>query len=240
MATAAREGVPATSLAPASLRRLLLVRAASSVEHDAGRLAGALDPPLSARGRAQAAERRRHWEWADVAWSSPFRRAWETAEILAGAGAFRMEAAFAPPSLGAWEGRTLAELERTEPIAAADFAAGLSAAPSGEPRESLRERVRAGLLRVLASEPVSPLIVAHGEVIREIVRLLTRETLAPGRPLPAELVLMTRGPDGELRLGRRSSDPEPLRSALERTGLSGDDGGFERHIGELWVRDREL
>jgi probable phosphoglycerate mutase len=218
--------------------RVVLVRAGTTRDHEAGRLIGALDPPLSATGRAEVEARRRHWEWADAVWSSPAQRACDTARLLAPEADVRIDAALGPLDLGTWQGRTREELAAAEPIAFAEFERGLQAAPRGEPLEALRARLRQFIVRLAVTGPISPLVVSHARVIRELVWELSGSSLPEGRPAPAELVLLTRRSDGSLRLGRSSSDPEALRSPLERTGLSGSDFSDERHTGQLELRRR--
>jgi broad specificity phosphatase PhoE len=221
-------------------RRLLLVRAGATSEGERGRLVGAADPPLSALGHAQIRELARHWEWADALVSSPARRAWESAAILARGAAVRVDSAFRPLDVGRWEGLLPAEAADVDPIAFEDWEAGLPTGwpPRGEDPLAFRARVADGVSRCIRSGWVSPLIVCHGEVIREIARACADTVLPPGRPAHGELLLLTRT-NGRFRCGRASSDPEPLRSALERTGLSAaPPGARERHVGHLELRMR--
>lgn len=220
-------------------RRILLLRAGTTAAHEAGCLVGGADPPLSPLGRAQVAERRHQWEWADVVVVSPSRRARESAAILAAAAQVTIEPAFAPLDLGRWQGLRSELVAQRDPIAFADWQAGspLAQPPGGEALSSFRIRVADGVARLLRNGRVSPLVVSHGEVIREIVALLSGELLARGRPAPSELALLTRGARDRFHLGRNSSDPEPLRSALERCGLSGvGEWRPERHIGHFELR----
>ncbi|HEU4427286.1 MAG TPA: histidine phosphatase family protein [Myxococcota bacterium] len=220
------------------LRRLLLVRAGRTLAHERGQLVGAADPPLSERGRAEVEALRRHWEWADFVCASPSRRARESAAILAPNVRIELEPAFGPTSYGSWQGLDPEAIRARDPIAWADHEAGISPAPpDGEPAEALRARVAKGLARLLALARLSPLVVSHAEVIREVAWRLAHVRLPLGRPDPAEMLLLTRAPSGAFRLGRASSDPDPLRSPLEREGLSsGEDPLPERHIGHLELR----
>lgn len=65
--------------------------------------------------------------------------------------------------------------------------------------------------------------MSHAEVIREVAWRLAGARLPADRPAPAEMLLLSRVADGAypFRMGRVSSDPEALRSVLEREGLSG-------------------
>lgn len=189
------------------LRRLVMLRPGASDERETEGLPEAPDPPLAPRGRREVLERGRHWEWTDGVFSSPLRRARESARLLID------------------EPDCIAVLHELRPM------------DPGETPEELRTRV-AGLLRRLRQcGLISPLLVAHGDVIRAIVEQETGAQLPPGRPGPGELVLLTRVHDGPFRLGRRSSDPTPLQSSLEREGLSGDEAAHEeRHVAHLELR----
>ena len=222
-----------------TLRRLLLVRAGSTAAHAGGRLVGTTDSALSARGRAEILERRRHWEWADFVCASPARRAHESAAILAPNARIALEPAFGPMNYGSWQGIDPLTLRQRDPIAYADYEVGAESAqpPNGESFDALRLRVASGLARLMMLPRLSPLVVSHAEVIREIAWRLAGARLQHARPEPAEMLLLTRDAAGAFRLGRASSDPDPLRSPLERTGLSGDEPSEpERHIGHLEIR----
>ena len=221
-----------------AVRRILWVRAGRALAHERGQLVGIADPPLSERGRAEVEALRHHWEWADFVCASPSRRARESAAILAPTARVELEPAFGPTSYGSWQGLDLETIRARDPIAYADYEAGTAPAPpDGESAEALRARVARGLARLLALAHLSPLVVSHAEVIREVAWRLAGARLPRGRPRPAEMLLLTRAPSGAFRLGRASSDPDPLRSPLEREGLSSDEDEIaERHIGHLELR----
>jgi len=231
-------GVPGGVGGIGTLRRLLLVRAGSTPVHERGVLVGTADPAPSERGRAQIEARRRHWEWADFVCASPSRRARESAAILAPHVRIELEPAFGPMNYGRWQGLEPEEIRARDPIAYADYEAGeLAAPPNGESGEALQARVANGLAQLLALARLSPLVVSHAEVIREVAWRLAGARLPAGRPAPAEMLLLTRDASGAFRMGRASSDPDPLRSPLERAGLSdGEDALPERHIGHLEIR----
>jgi probable phosphoglycerate mutase len=218
-----------------SLRRLVLVRAAATEEHAAGRLVGRSDPSLSPEGRAEARERRRHWEWIDAVVASPMRRGRETAKLLAGGTPLVLSPDLRPRNYGHWEGLTPAEIEARAPIAYADWQAGRPCTiPRGEGTSHFEDRVARALEGLLGGPWISPLVVTHGDVIREIAQRLLGAPLPDGRPLPGEIALLTRVHGGKFRLGRPTSDPPPLRSALALEGLSGVGAGpIERHVAHL-------
>ena len=100
--------------------RLLLVRHGETDWNAAGRIQGCTDTPLNARGRAQAAalaEKLRSSERAEALYTSPLRRAAETAEIIGSALGLRPEPveALREISFGVWEGCSWAEIQRRWP-----------------------------------------------------------------------------------------------------------------------------
>ena len=137
---------------------------------------GRRDIPLSDRGRAQARAWRlpADFDRAGVTWySSPLRRATETAELL-GADAVELDAALTEMSWGDWEGFTLAELRETHgDMYVRNEARGLDfCAPRGESPRDVLERLKPWLARVGASD-VPVIAVTHLGVIRAIVAAAT-------------------------------------------------------------------
>ncbi len=99
---------------------LILVRHGETDWNVEGRYQGQADPPLNERGREQA--RKAASEIAglrpDVIYSSPLRRAWETAQIIAEAAG--IPRAIPDPRLkeiaqGAWEGMLVTDIQRQFP-----------------------------------------------------------------------------------------------------------------------------
>jgi broad specificity phosphatase PhoE len=134
-----------------------------------------------------------------------------------------------------------ASVAERDPIAFADWQAASATAqpPGGESLENFRIRVAESVQRLFLTGARSPLVVTHGEVIREIVEQLSGEVLSRELPAPSELLLLTRSQDARFRLGRSSSDPDPLRSPLERAGLSGvGDAQVGRSVGHFVLRAR--
>lgn len=167
--------------------RLCLVRHAATAWNLARRLQGRADPPLSAVGRAEA-ERWTlpAWTIGARAWTSPLRRAVETARLLGRADAVPL------PSLvemdwGAFEGRTLAELRAADPAGLAALEArGLDLQPpGGESPRAVVERL-AGLLRDLAGRGGDHLLVTHKGVMRAALVLATGWDLRGPAPMRLE------------------------------------------------------
>jgi len=216
------------------LCRLLLVRAGST---QGPRERG--DPELSDAGRREIAALRRHWEWADRVVASPLRRARESASILCRGRRFDVEPRLRPIERGRYAGLAPEELRAEDPVLFEDWAAGRddAAFPHGETRREFRLRVRDALAALESGPHVSVLVALHRDGIREIAAALAGAPLPAGRPAVAELALLTRDADSRWRLGRRSSDPPPWRSELERTGLSGGSDLWDgRHVGSLELR----
>lgn len=79
-----------------------------------GALLGQCDPPLSENGRKQAAELLNEIRLA-VVYSSPLRRARETAELLARGAKIEIVDDLREITYGDWDGRTWAEIEAGDP-----------------------------------------------------------------------------------------------------------------------------
>ena len=140
---------------------------------------GRRDIPLSERGRAEV----RAWrlpavlagpDSAPVQWySSPLRRAAETAQILSGAHP-RADPALIEMDWGSWEGFGLTELRgRFGDAFARNEAAGLDfRAPGGESPRDVRERIVRWLADVGArGQPV--VAVTHKGVLRAVLSAAT-------------------------------------------------------------------
>ena len=175
---------------------ILLARHGQTTENAAGRILGRRDPPLSARGRADAAALARSLEGEEVraVWTSPLARARETAAVAAAHLGLEAEVLddLIESRRGAWEGRTYAELAEEDPALLAAFEAGEKtfAFPGGESLAEQIARTRRAL-DAIAAGPQPALLVAHAGTIRAAYAL-------EGRPLPREREL----PHGAvLRLG---------------------------------------
>jgi broad specificity phosphatase PhoE len=79
-----------------------------------GVLLGQCDPPLSVAGRAQAMSILEGVELASV-YTSPLRRALETARILARGTPVRVVSDLREITYGAWDGQTWAQIEAADP-----------------------------------------------------------------------------------------------------------------------------
>ncbi len=197
------------------LRRIVLVRHGETEGQSSVRFHGATDVALDAVGREQirATARRLDPERFDVVASSPLRRAWQSARILADGAPIALESDFREVDFGRWEGLTAREIEQSDPVLYADWQAGGESFeyPGGESRADFKGRVERGLGRLLASGAHSALVVAHKGVVRAISLALAGDPLDRERPPLGGVVELTRDGDSWL-VGRRSSNPPALES----------------------------
>jgi broad specificity phosphatase PhoE len=137
------------------------------------RFMGSRDTPLNDRGREQARALARAAAQAAPAavWTSPLRRARETAEIAGAALGLepRIDARLAESHRGRWEGRLVVDIEREEPAAWAAWrrAGAAFRFPGGESLVEHQRRALAALTDVRVG-PMPALVVCHGGTIRAI------------------------------------------------------------------------
>ena len=160
----------------------LLVRHAESTWNAAGRWQGQADPPLSDRGRQQAAQLARDLavEPVDCVIASDLARASETAAILAevwGLSA-RLDSRLRELDVGAWAGLTREQIASRTVAALERFESGVpDARPGGgESRLELRRRVRTAAAEIAAAHP--------GERVALVTHLGAVRALCPGTELP--------------------------------------------------------
>lgn len=144
------------------MRTLYLIRhACPAIE---GVLLGQSDPPLSDRGRQDARLAFQGFEVEHV-YSSPLRRARETAEFLQSPAEVTVLAELAEISLGAWDGKCWEEVQRADPALAnrkSEDWFGVTP-PDGESWSAFTERVLSALDHVRRSS-MPAAIVAHWAV----------------------------------------------------------------------------
>jgi broad specificity phosphatase PhoE len=131
-----------------------------------GVLLGQCDPPLSKRGREQAAA-----IFLDVAivYTSPLCRARETAELIARGARIEVVDELKEISYGSWDGRRWAEIEAEDPELAARKHADWRnvAVPGAELWNDFETRVRAAFAKIgKGSTPAA--VVAHAGVLHVI------------------------------------------------------------------------
>ena len=171
-AVRALRGAIARAMSPT---RFVLIRHAESVWNADDRWQGHADPPLSARGAAQAEALAKTLarEHADALLSSDLRRAWQTAEILGRALGLapRPDPRLRELDVGRWAGLTRSEIAALDPDLLRRFEAEDPAvrAGGGESRAEIRARVRAAFRSLAQEHPGARLIVVtHLGVVRAL------------------------------------------------------------------------
>lgn len=151
------------------MAKLYLVRHAEP--EITGVLLGRLDPGLTEAGRERARNGLSGLSVA-VAYSSPLRRARETADIIPAQERIVLDD-LAELGLGEWDGLAWDQIERTYPeLARRKLADWLGVTPpGGEPWGALEIRIGRALQRI-ASGPFPAAVVGHVAVNAEIARRL--------------------------------------------------------------------
>jgi len=199
------------------LHRIALVRHGETDGESSTRFHGSGDVALSAEGEEQMREVAASFgpmEF-DRVLASPLRRSWRAAEIVGGGAPVKIESGFREIDFGRWEGLTREEIRATDPVHYEDWQNGAPGFefPNGELRAAFRERVEAGLERLLASRAGTALVVVHKGVVRAIAEKLLGEPLPDGTPTIAEVLELRR--EGEVwKLGRKGSNPAGVDDAV--------------------------
>ncbi|MFN2450356.1 MAG: histidine phosphatase family protein [Candidatus Baltobacteraceae bacterium] len=167
---------------------LLFVRHGSTRWNGERRFQGQTDVPLDEPGRAQARALARtlHSEAFGRIVSSDLQRALETARAIAGPRTVEAEPRWREFAFGAWEGRTVDEVD-------SGINPRLYAPPGGETFEHVRARVREALDGI-GTGPGRVLIVTHAGPLHAMLDLLFGEV--PFRFEPASLTQVRRGARG--------------------------------------------
>ncbi len=151
------------------------------------RFQGQADVPLNREGRRQARELadRLAGETYAAAYSSPLRRAIETAQILASRLHFEIESrdALKEVDVGSWSGLTTTELESRYPQGfrrwADDWSGGWT---DGETYDELGRRVVADLFTIARRHPGERVLaVTHGGAIRAVLAAIAGLSFESGR-----------------------------------------------------------
>jgi probable phosphoglycerate mutase len=153
-----------------------LIRHAESTWNAAGRWQGQEDPPLSERGRRQAAglARALAGEGVESLITSDLARAFETASIVGRALGLqpRPEPALRELDAGAWSGLPRSEIARRDAEALVRFDSGDANTPAGggETRRDVARRARRALLAIGRENASCRLaVVTHAGVIRSLL-----------------------------------------------------------------------
>lgn len=155
--------------------RVLLVRHGESTWNADGRWQGQADPPLTARGRAQARAAAAALPPVDRVVASDLRRAHDTAVLLAGDRPVAVDVDLRERDAGAFSGLRRREIHERHPGLLPDDPArapgtegdGLVPPPGWEPDEDLGRRAWAALDRLVAAlaGPGTGLAVSHSGLI---------------------------------------------------------------------------
>jgi ribonuclease H / adenosylcobalamin/alpha-ribazole phosphatase len=161
---------------------VLLLRHGQTDMSVQGRFAGRGDIPLTTAGtqQASAAADRLAGRGVDLVVSSPLRRAWDTAQLIASAAGAPLarEDDFVETDFGAWEGLTFAAVMDRWPAELAAWQRDASAAPpGGESFAEVADRVNGALDRLVAGNRGQTIVVVSH--VTPIKTLICRALLAP-------------------------------------------------------------
>jgi len=150
---------------------ILLARHGETDWNRERRFQGHADPPLNQTGRAQAADLSRALadEELDAVYSSPLRRAFETAEVVAVAHGLEpvVVEALREVDVGSWQGLTRAEVESRFSEQYARWLGHEQGWEDGETYQQMGDRVIEALLELAAAHDGGRiLVVTHGGPIR--------------------------------------------------------------------------
>jgi len=165
---------------------ILLARHGETDWNREGRFQGWADPPLNATGCAQAVELSVELMAEDLAavYSSPLRRAYETAEVVAASRGLEPVTvdALREVDVGSWSGLTRAEIELRFPDQYARWLGYGQGWEDGETYEQMAERVvRALLERAEERDGKRILAVTHGGPMRAASAFADRVSYAEAR-----------------------------------------------------------
>ena len=166
---------------------LVLVRHGETDWNRERRFQGHADVPLNDEGRRQALELadRLAGETYAAAYSSPLKRAIETAQILASRLHFEIEprGGLMEVDVGSWSGLTTAEVESRFPEGFRRWADDSSGGwTDGETYDELGRRVVADLFTIAARHPDEQVLaVTHGGAIRAVLAAIAGLSFESGR-----------------------------------------------------------
>ncbi|MCL1941720.1 MAG: histidine phosphatase family protein [Synergistaceae bacterium] len=154
-------------------KKLLLIRHGKTEWNSEARFQGSTDIPLNDQGYQQAlktAERIKSWRGVPV-FSSPLKRAMQTAEVLSAGEPVTPLDGLTEINFGDWEGERVADIGKKDAHALAEWHRdGFFAIPgNAETWEQIYERVSRSVDACLEREEERMIIVAHGGILRVIM-----------------------------------------------------------------------
>jgi alpha-ribazole phosphatase len=142
----------------------------------AGRFCGRSDPELNERGREKLVGlvNRLSQHAIRVVYTSDLRRAYQTAEVIAGhfRAALHIRPGLREIDFGLWESLSWNEIQERDPVLAKNWAEEYpnSTAPGGEPFQEFKSRVRRETAFLLTEATKSPIaVVTHAGFIRVLL-----------------------------------------------------------------------
>ncbi|MCG8548086.1 MAG: histidine phosphatase family protein [Alphaproteobacteria bacterium] len=181
------------------MTRLYLVRHGETEWNVARRVQGQADPPLTAFGEEQARENAdliQSHDFCRVV-SSDLQRARQTAALL-GYGDAPTDPAWREMHAGAWQGKTLHDLQRKEPERFQQWRKGSFTPDGGESWDAFAQRIKQAI-RGLGNDDDRILVVCHGHVVRAAVSsLLAASWTVFDTPHSLSLTVLSLGPNPKL------------------------------------------
>jgi probable phosphoglycerate mutase len=173
------QGTPGWQQVTGTPTALLLLRHAQTPLSVERRFSGHGDPDLTDLGRAQAAALAHRMAalqgTVSALWTSPLRRAYDTAVLVGDALGLTpvVDERLRETDFGGWEGMTFAEVQQTDPNALSAWLADPAVpAPGGESFEAVTTRVRRARDAILAAHPGKTVaVVSHVTPIKVLLRL---------------------------------------------------------------------
>jgi broad specificity phosphatase PhoE len=164
------------------MTRLVLIRHGETDWNVEGRYQGQADPPLNAKGMAQAAElagRLAKLPRLDIIYSSPLLRASQTAEVVADklGGPLHLESRFMEIHQGDWQTRLRSEIEGLYPelFKSWETTPWEVCPPQGETLQQVQERVYAAIDEIITRHPEERVGIVSHRIPLALIKLRYQE-----------------------------------------------------------------